>query len=236
MDKDTARERIKQILERLGLLTAGRGETILALLDDETPSDFRALADKGLSFASGARTRQILNYIAARLGKDGKMDRELRDDIMLPLREVGILLKGYADTKAGRVTLHFWKPKSPNNVYVLNPEFRALLEASDVGFTDALSSWERATPERRHRVTSAEAAAFAQNLSDLHPVDDFPRPILKKDYIAIFGQDQLFLGYPYLLGQLDVLDQVPVLTMDGDEVLGVDQVEHHPQFLAVAVA
>ena len=163
MDKDIARERIKRALQHLGLLTAGREETILALLDDETPSDFRALAEKGLTFASGARTRQILNYIAHRLGKDRKMDRELRDAIMLPLREVGVLLKGYADTKAGQVTLHFWKPKSPNNVYVLNPQFRALLEASDVGFADALTLWERATPERRHRVASAEAAAFAHS-------------------------------------------------------------------------
>jgi hypothetical protein len=165
MDRDTARVRIKQILERLGLLTPEREETILALLDDETPSDFRSLAEKGFTFASGATTRQILDYIAPRLGKE-RMDRELRDYIMLPLREVGILLKGYADTKKGRVVPHFWEPKSPNNVYMLNPEFRALLERSDIGFEDALHAWESATDERRHRIASAEAATFASGKDD----------------------------------------------------------------------
>jgi len=165
MDEESARRRIKQILEHLGLLTAEREETILALLDDDTPSDFRALAEKGFSFASGATTRQLLDYIAPRLGKN-RMDRELRDYIMLPLREVGILVKGYADTKEGHVLPDFWEPKSPNNVYLLNPEFRALLETSAIGFDDALASWERATDERQHRIATAEAAAFALGRDD----------------------------------------------------------------------
>lgn len=155
------RERAELIVRKLGLFTAERIETIVALLDDETPSDFRALAEAGLTFASGATTRQILDYIGPRLGKKNKMDRELRDYIMLPLREVGLLIKGYADTQARRVIRHRWEPKSPNNVYLINPEFRKLLERDEVEFPGALRHWEAATEERRLRLASAEAQAFA---------------------------------------------------------------------------
>jgi hypothetical protein len=165
MDKQVIRERITRILRRLGLLTDERVETIVALLDDETPSDFRALAEVGLPFAAGATTRQILDYIAPRLGKR-RMDRELRDYIMLPLREVGILLRGYADTKNGRVKLHFWEPKSPANVYVLNPDFRKLLDREEAEFPDAVRAWENADNERKRRIASAEAAALAAGKDD----------------------------------------------------------------------
>lgn len=161
MDRDLVCKRIESVLDRLGLLTAERRETILALMDDETPNDFRALAERGYPFAAGARTRQILNYIGPRLGKKGRMDRELRDSVMLPLRSVGILIIGYADTEVGIVTPYFWKPKSPNNVYVLNPEFRTLLECTDLGFDEAHNVWEIATDERRRRLASAEAAIRA---------------------------------------------------------------------------
>lgn len=164
-DIQLARHRVNEILERLGLRTQDRVETILALLDDESPSAFPALAEHGLTFASGAGTQQLFKYIAPRLGK-AEIDREQRDYIMLPLREVGILITGYADTKAGRVIPHFWKPKSSCNVYVLNPEFRRLLERDEGEFGEALRGWEAAASERQQRIASAEAAAFAAGKDD----------------------------------------------------------------------
>jgi hypothetical protein len=155
------RERAERILERLGLFTPERLETILVLLDDETPSAFRPLAGEGLTLASGATTRQILDYIGPRLGKKNRMDRELRDYIMLPLREVGILIRGYADTTARKIVRHHWEPKSPNNVYLVNPEFRTLLERDETEFPAALRAWETDTEERKLRLASAEAQAFA---------------------------------------------------------------------------
>jgi len=165
LDTQLARHRVQAILEKLGLFTADRLETVLALLDDETPSDFPRLAAQGLPFASGATTRQILDYIAPRLGKR-RMDRELRDAIMLPLREVGILITGYADTQSGKVIPHFWKPKSPRNVYVLNPEFERLLHRHEAEFEGALRAWEEATDERKTRIASAEAASLAAGKDD----------------------------------------------------------------------
>ncbi len=70
---------------------------MLALLDDSEPSPFRVLAEEGLPFSSGASTQQIFRVIAPRLGKE-TIDREARDQIMLPLREVGVLGIAYADT------------------------------------------------------------------------------------------------------------------------------------------
>lgn len=156
------RTRAHFILDRLGLATPERVETILALLDQETPSPFEALAERGLRFGSGAGTRQILDYIAPRLGKT-RMDRELRDYIMLPLREVGILGKGWADSKRGEIVPDYWKSKSPNNVYRLTDEFADLITLSDHHeFEAALEAWESETEERTTRMLSAEAAALAE--------------------------------------------------------------------------
>lgn len=80
---------------------------------------------------------------------------------MLPLREIGILEKGYADTAKGRVEPSLWKPKSPNNVYVVTPEFRALLSVPEDGFNDAVAAWMAMTEQRRVRLATAEASASA---------------------------------------------------------------------------
>lgn len=157
------RRRVELVLSRLGLLTDERLETVCALLDTESPSRFRRLAQAGKRFSDGATTRHLLDYIAPLLGKQ-RMDRELRDYIMLPLREVGILIKGYADTSSGEVILNKWEPKSPNNVYVASPDFKELLKIEDnLQFEDALRNWESGLDERVNRIASAEAAALAAN-------------------------------------------------------------------------
>lgn len=153
-------ERVEYILNAIGLKHPARVETILALSDEDTPSGFHFLKDRGLPISSGATTRQLLDHIAPRLGKS-HMDRELRDFFFLPLREVGILIRGYADSKEGAVRPHYWKPKSPNNVYVLNPEFRDLLSSPTKGFRGRVDRWIEEGEERRNRAASAEAAETA---------------------------------------------------------------------------
>lgn len=155
------RARVNFILERLGLATEERIETILALLDRDTPSGFEALAKRGIPFAAGAGTRQVLDYIAPKLGKT-RMDRELRDYIMLPLREVGILGKGWVDPKSDEVIPDYWKSKSPNNVYRLTDEFVELVSAPVDELEAAVEVWESATEERTTRMLSAEAAALVE--------------------------------------------------------------------------
>lgn len=159
------RDRVREALRRLGCHTAEREECILALLDDATPSPFRALADAGLKFGDGAGTQQIFTAIAPRLGKQS-IDREARDQIMLPLREVGILGVAYADTTSARIEHAYWKPKSPNNVYVVTEEFKALLAVSDLAFDENLADWLASTPERLARLAAAEAAAAAAHADE----------------------------------------------------------------------
>jgi hypothetical protein len=161
MSAPSLRSHAEHVLRRLRLYTLERLETIDVLLDDETPSVFRLLAEAGILFADGATTRQIFDSVGPRLGKKNRMDRELRDYVMLPLREVGILIKGYADTTNLQVVRHRWEPKSPNNVYLVNPEFRRLIECDEEEFPAALHAWETATEERKHRLASAEAQASA---------------------------------------------------------------------------
>lgn len=148
------------MLERLGLHTPEREECVLALLDDSEPSPFRSLAEEGFTFDSGASTQQIFRVIAPRLGKES-IDREARDQIMLPLREVGILGIAYADTRNRTVEPAYWKPKSPNNVYVVTDDFRFLLTADDSTFNRDLEEWLALSGRRTLRVASAEAAAAA---------------------------------------------------------------------------
>lgn len=114
---------MRTALERLGLYTPEREECVLALLDASEPNPFDALADAGLRFDAGAGTQQIFRVIAPRLGKES-IDREARDQIMLPLREVGVLGIAYADTENRSVEPNYWKPKSPNNVYVVTDDSR----------------------------------------------------------------------------------------------------------------
>ena len=133
---------------------------MLALLDDSEPSPFRVLAEEGLPFSSGASTQQIFRVIAPRLGKE-TIDREARDQIMLPLREVGVLGIAYADTRGRTVETAYWKPKSPNNVYVVTDGFWSLLRSTDSAFDRDLEEWVASSGRRMIRAAAAEAAATA---------------------------------------------------------------------------
>lgn len=154
------RGRVRAALERLGLHTAEREECVLALVDASDPNPFAPLARAGLTFDAGASTQQIFRVIAPRLGKQ-RIDREARDQIMLPLREVGVLGVAYADIENRLVVPNYWKPKSPNNVYVVTDEFKALLAVADAAFEDQLAAWVDSSDQRIVRMATAEAAAAA---------------------------------------------------------------------------
>jgi hypothetical protein len=154
------RQRVRTALDRLGLHTPEREECVVALLDDSAPNPFDSLAAAGLRFNAGAGTQQIFRVIAPLLGKES-IDREARDQVMLPLREVGVLGIGYADTDNRLVEPNYWKPKSPNNVYVVTDDFQALLAVSDDAFDAELDEWIRPGEQRLIRMATAEAAAAA---------------------------------------------------------------------------
>ncbi|WP_420638301.1 BsuBI/PstI family type II restriction endonuclease [Candidatus Poriferisocius sp.] len=159
------RRRIQDILTRLGLYTAEREECIIALIDDESASPFSALAVAGYKFSAGAGTQQIFRAIAPQLGKTS-IDREARDTIMLPLREVGILGIAYVNTKECTITYNYWHPKSPNNVYFVIDEFRSLLRSSEDTFFAKFETWIQSEQMRLLRLASSEAAAAASHLEE----------------------------------------------------------------------
>jgi BsuBI/PstI restriction endonuclease domain len=184
------RQRVRAALEKLGLLTAEREECVLALLDTSQPNPFDALADAGLRFNAGAGTQQIFRFIAPRLGRES-IDREARDQIMLPLREVGVLRIGYADTENRAVELNYWKPKSPNNVYVVTDDFQALLAVGDDAFEDQLNDWVRSSDQRLLRMATAEAAAAASHEdARLVPLTiEHYCPVALSSYEVVFTDD-----------------------------------------------
>lgn len=177
-------------MTRLGLHSAGREECVIALLDDNEPSPFRPLAEAGFRFDAGASTQQIFRVIAPRLDK-GSIDREARDQIMLPLREVGVLGIAYADTEEKIVEPSYWKPKSPNNVYVVTDDFRALLAVSDPVFDAKLAEWVASSDERLVRLATAEAAAAATHQDErLVPLTiEHYCPVALAEFEVVFTDD-----------------------------------------------
>ncbi|MGH9153733.1 MAG: BsuBI/PstI family type II restriction endonuclease [Acidimicrobiales bacterium] len=184
------RQRVRAALDRLGLLTAEREECVLALLDATEVSPFGPLADAGLRFNSGASTQQIFRVISPRLGKES-IDREARDQIMLPLREVGVLGIAYADTENRVVERNYWKPKSPNNVYVVTDDFEAVLAVGDDAFEDQLGEWIASSDQRLARMATAEAAAAAAHEdARLVPLTiEHYCPAALADYEVVFTDD-----------------------------------------------
>ena len=184
------RQRVRAVLERLGLQTAEREECVVALLDDSEPSPFTGLAAAGTRFSAGASTQQIFRVIAPRLGKES-IDREARDQIMLPLREVGVLGIGYANTTGGLIEPNYWKPKSPNNVYVVTDEFRALLAVGEDSFETELDEWLASSDQRMLRLAAAEAAAAAAHQDQrLVPLTiEHYCPAALADYEVVFTDD-----------------------------------------------
>lgn len=185
------RQRIRAALDRLGLHTPERLECVVALLDDAQPSPFDSLAAAGLQFSAGAGTQQIFRVIAPRLGKES-IDREARDQVMLPLREVGVLGIGYADTEHRVVEPNYWKPKSPNNVYVVTDDFKAILAVSDDGFEAELDEWIRSGEQRLLRMATAEAAAGAAHEdARLVPLTiEHYCPVALSGYEVVFTDDE----------------------------------------------
>jgi len=189
-EEEKARGRAKTVLLALGLDDPRQLECVMVLMDDMTPSPFTALASAGLKFSSGATTRQIFDEISLRL-RLRSIDREMRDYIQLPLREVGILRKGYADSTSGSVILDRWVPKSSSNVYVVDPDFRGMLELkSDTESSEALDAWIRNRDERVARIHSAEARSASGDVTRLVPATlEMYCPWYLPDYEVVFVDD-----------------------------------------------
>lgn len=137
-----------------------------------------------------ARARSKSSAIAPRLHRD-HIDREARDQIMLPLREVGVLGIAYTDTATRSVEPNYWKPKSPNNLYVVTDDFQALLAVAEDTFEDLLDEWIAAGEQRMLRMATAEAAAAASHQdARLVPltIDHYCSAALP-DYQVVFTDD-----------------------------------------------
>lgn len=157
-------ERIKELLEELGIYSDARAVTLLALSDDVTPNMFSTLAAAGLPLSAAARTSQIGDIAMKRLSLPKRLDREQRDYISPQLREVGLLDLAWVLSKAeakkrGKLIEHgVHDPKSPNNSYCLTQEARALIidtPASD--WKRALKAFLKGSERRRIRVAQKQA-------------------------------------------------------------------------------
>ncbi|MFP7277742.1 BsuBI/PstI family type II restriction endonuclease [Exiguobacterium indicum] len=155
-------ERIKEVLERLNLNSITRPKefegcifSILALLDDITPNPYlkmrRLYSDA--SFSRGANVQSIgnkANEIAGELNIHLTKDREtVRDYILKPMYDLGILRKGYlvSDNEYENfqtdIVLDYHHYKSGNNFYVLTESFIKLLQCCEEDLNKMIKSWVR---------------------------------------------------------------------------------------------
>ncbi len=119
------------------------------------------MRDAGLSMAAGLPNKLLLDTVRTRMGMPPK-DREGRDFVQLPLREVGLMGIGLFDSKMRAVIPDVWKSKSNYCLYVLHPEAKELLShVPEEEFSDRLDEWLADTANRKARIASAQAAAAA---------------------------------------------------------------------------
>lgn len=185
------RRRIAAILRCLGIYTPERATAVLALDDTSVPSPIQGMAKLGFTFADGATNRALLDEVANRLRR-GRLDREYRDYIQLPLREVGILGRATADPTNGVFIANYWRPKSNHCVSVLTEEFRELLHADPGVFDEALDEWLGTTEIRVARMAAAESRAW-EELEDDRLVTQVIKTYcadLLSDYEVIFVDDR----------------------------------------------
>lgn len=160
-------ERVRDLLAAFDMYTDPRASVMLDLSDDETPSDFPALAKRGLRLADAMRTEQLMKRLSARLGRPGKkVDREQRDYAIAPLRELGVVDKAYVKPQKDwpesgddlvKVGRHF--SKSGNNSYRLTDEARDLLDAPENTWTARLDDFVASDQRRRLRRLQKQAVA-----------------------------------------------------------------------------
>lgn len=138
----------------------------MALLDDETPNPLPRMADQGFRWSAGSPNQRLLRRIEEDLGR-GRIDREGRDSVLAPLRELNILGIGTADPENNRVVADYWIPKSNYCLYRVRDDFRVLVvDTPDGEFDEALERWLAESERRRERVLAAETRALAENAGE----------------------------------------------------------------------
>jgi hypothetical protein len=164
-------ERVKELLGRVSsTYPREHAAVLLSLCDDETPNQYGVLQAAGMPYSYAASNRHILDYIRVFLGIDPtkrRLDRELRDYYILPLRDLGLLEKTYVYPEKERpadgrlVERGSHKGKSGNNSYTLSADTRELLlGSSDEEWADALDRFIAESDERRRKAIEAKTASI----------------------------------------------------------------------------
>lgn len=154
-----SKERIKNVLGKLGFTNADILNCVFALLDDVHESL------KGFKFSDGATTAQLGSHIAFLQG-DGhmKLDREGRDYWIKPL--IGIGAVEPVTLIGDKFVVGHVIAKSPNSSYRLDRKFVEILEAPQEKWEGLLTKWNSKDSTRRRLEMQAKATEESRKLVD----------------------------------------------------------------------
>lgn len=158
--------RVEELLTALHTHSPLRAAALMVLLDDVTPNENRILSEVDLPVSAGATNRYVLDRAAERMGV-GRIDREKRDEVFRPLRNLGLVDVARVTTRkellanpnAPRVVVGTWSSKAGTSSYTVTDEARALLKDTPAAeWSQALASFCAGSEERKERVKQREAA------------------------------------------------------------------------------
>jgi hypothetical protein len=188
------RQRIRRVLREIAHESEDIVDLVFALLDDQQPSWFPK-APAGTRFSDGATTAQLFCHVGILQRGRRKIDRESRDFMIKPLRDVGAIEAVTFDSKRQMFVAGHTTSKSQNSAYRLADDFKALLQAPEEQVAALAHQWIAEDATRRRLELQARAAVQALSEADtkhralIHAACDFYVPHFLRGYKIIYIDD-----------------------------------------------
>lgn len=157
--------RIRRVLQEIDLESDDIVDLVFALLDDQQQSWFPK-APAGTSFSDGATTAHLFCHVGILQRGKGKIDREYRDYVIKPLREIGAIEAVTFESKRQRFVAGHTVSKSQNSAYRLADDFKALLQVPEKQVATLARQWIAEDATRRRLELQARAAKQSREESD----------------------------------------------------------------------
>jgi len=160
-----SKERVRSVLRRLDRETDDMVDVVFALLDNQTPSFYRAVRATH-RVSDGASTAHICCLVGILQRGGNRLDREGRDYWIKPLREPGAIEPVYLHPASNGFIDGWPVPKSGNCASRLSSDFVDILTAAEDEWQELLDIWTSEDNQRQRLRLQAAAAEASRRLVD----------------------------------------------------------------------